>query len=436
MASGDLKAALEQLRRVLPQAGATDAQLLERFVVARDEAAFEALVSRHGPMVLGVCRRLLGNAHDAEDAFQATFLILARKAASVVKRDSVGGWLYAVTQRIAQEARAVIARRRARERQVENIPHPEVAPAEPEDWRPILEREVARLPHRYREAVVLYHLEGWSHREAAAKLGVPEGTLASRLVMARRMLARRLARSGLPISGIALVSVLSERLAPAAVRAPLAMETTRAAALVAAGRLAAVSTPAALLTKGVLTTMFLKKLKLVVGAVMLVAVLGATGLAYRAGAQAPSTDEAYRAGAQAPSTDKPRVEKPLSEVEALRRENELLKLNLLVVLEKVRSQEAELRALRRRERAVPQAPAAGPLPRVEEYLPVVEGDRLRTEYLPGVALPKKAPPADTVRMVEEALKALKSSHDAEGQRRAAETLEKVLRNLKEQPKKP
>src|SRR5262245_6026989 len=173
MANGDLKAVLEQLRRVLPQAGVTDAQLLERFVVARDEAAFEALVCRHGPMVLGVCRRLLGDVHDAEDAFQATFLILARKAASVVKRDSVGGWLYAVAQRIAQEARAVLARRRVRERQVENMTHPEVAPAEPEDWRPILDREVARLPHRYREAVVLYHLEGWSHRETAAKLGVP-----------------------------------------------------------------------------------------------------------------------------------------------------------------------------------------------------------------------------------------------------------------------
>jgi len=352
-----------------------------------------------------------------------------------VKRDSVGGWLYAVAQRIAQEARAVLARRRVRERQVENMTHPEVAPAEPEDWRPILDREVARLPHRYREAVVLYHLEGWSHRETAAKLGVPEGTLASRLLMARRMLARRLARYGLSTSAIALESVLSERLAPAAVRALLAMETTRAAA----GRLGAVSTPAALLTKGVLTTMFLNKLKIVLGAVMLVAVLGATGLA-------------YRAGAQAPPGDRPAPGKPLSELEALRRENELLRLNLLVVLEKVRSQEAELSAFRGKGGTPEHTKRGENLRRAEEkaaaerfrelypdakgYYRAIEPDEYKRKveaWLYG--LPESAPSADAVKMVEEALKALRSSPDAEGQRRAAEALEKALRNLKARPRK-
>src|SRR5262249_20414443 len=148
------------------------------------------------------------------------------------------------------------------------------------------------------------------------------------LVQARRLLAKRLARSGLSLSGPALAAVLFEG-AASAVPAPLVSETVRAATLVASGQLAAVTTPAALLTKGVLKTMLITKLKFVVGTLLMVVVLGATGLAYRAGAQAP-----------------PRVEKPRSELEALRRENELLKLNLEVVLEKVRAQEAELRTLR------------------------------------------------------------------------------------------
>src|SRR5215831_557863 len=165
MPTGDLRMGLQRLRRALMPDGGhlTDGELLARFVAARDEAAFEALVYRHGPMVLGLCRRVLSNPHDAEDAFQATFLILARKANSVVKRDSVGSWLFAVAQRTAREARAVLARRRARERQVDQMPHPVVAPAEPQDWHLILEREVARLPAKYREPVVLFLLEGWSH---------------------------------------------------------------------------------------------------------------------------------------------------------------------------------------------------------------------------------------------------------------------------------
>ena len=173
-------------------AGLTDGQLLESFLARREEAAFAALVRRHGPMVFGVCRRLLGNGHDAEDAFQATFLILARKATSVVKRDAVGSWLYAVAQRTAREARAVLARRRARERQMDEMPHPEVGPAEPEDWRPILDREVARLPQKYREAVVLCDLQELSYASAAAALGCAIGTVRSRLHRGRALLAKRL----------------------------------------------------------------------------------------------------------------------------------------------------------------------------------------------------------------------------------------------------
>src|SRR5262249_15010469 len=142
MARGDLRVVVEHLRRALPVHGAgglTDGELLGRFVAAHDESAFETLVHRHGGMVLGVCRRLLAHAHDAEAAFQATFLVLARKAGSVVKRNSVGGWLYGVAVRTARAARAASLRRRARERQVEEMPHPLVAPAEPQDWRPLLD---------------------------------------------------------------------------------------------------------------------------------------------------------------------------------------------------------------------------------------------------------------------------------------------------------
>jgi RNA polymerase sigma factor (sigma-70 family) len=435
MANGDLRTGLERIRRaflVSGGAGLTDGELLGRFVVARDEAAFEALVHRHGPMVLGLCRRVLGNAHDAEDAFQATFLILARKAASVVKRESVGCWLFGVAQRTAREARTVLARRRARERQMAEIPHPEVSPAEPDDWRPILDREVARLPQKYQEAVVLFYLEGWPLREAALKLGVPLGTLSNRLVKARRLLAKRLARSGLSLSFAALVSVLSEGMA-AAVPAPLVVETVRAAALVAAGQLAAGTTPAALLSKGVLKTMLMTKLKLMVGMLLVVAVLGATGVA-------------YRAGAQAPPTDKPRVEKPRSELEALRKENELLKLNLEVVLEKVRAQEAELRALRAA--AADEKERNQAAERRNELLrsrgvlrlQALEGlrdpkvlDRFKAEELRLYEeAKKKAPASEAVKLVEDALKTLRAAKNAEEQQRAAKALEQAMRKLMQQ----
>src|SRR5258708_8270268 len=138
---------LEQLQQA--GGGLTDGQLLARFVAARDEASFAAVLRRHGPMVLGVCRRVLRDYHDAEDAFQATFLVLARRAAAVVKRESVGCYLYAIAYHTALEAAASRARRRARERQVADMPHPEVMPTEALDWRPVLDQEVNRLPDRY-----------------------------------------------------------------------------------------------------------------------------------------------------------------------------------------------------------------------------------------------------------------------------------------------
>ena len=191
MADRGLTKVLQSIRRALPPDAAAqhDGRLLARFLSARDEAAFAALVRLHGPMVYGVCRRLLRHAQDAEDAFQAAFLVLVRKARSVPAYGSVGGWLHGVAYRTALEARTANARRRARERQVEDPPHPMVGPEEPQDWRPLLDRELSRLPEKYRTAVVLCDLEGRSRREAALRLGVPEGTLSSRLAAARRMLA-------------------------------------------------------------------------------------------------------------------------------------------------------------------------------------------------------------------------------------------------------
>jgi RNA polymerase sigma factor (sigma-70 family) len=172
-------------------AGLTDGELLENFITRPDEGYFEALVRRHGPMVLGVCRRFLRNPHDAEDAFQAAFLVLAQRAASVVPRDLVGNWLYGVAYRTALAARRAAARRRAREKQVPDMPEPQVEMEE--TWLellPLLDRELNRLPAIYRAPVVLCHLEGRTRKEAAQQLGLPVGTVSGRLTTALRLLAK------------------------------------------------------------------------------------------------------------------------------------------------------------------------------------------------------------------------------------------------------
>jgi RNA polymerase sigma factor (sigma-70 family) len=183
---------LEHLRRaVLPAAdGVPDGRLLDEFRAKRDEAAFTALLRRHGPMVLGVCRRVLRQQQDAEDAFQATFVVLARKAA-LIRTQAVGNWLYGVAYRTALKAKTMSAKRRLKERQAGLRPRPDTD----ENWQellPLLDRELSRLPERYRAPVVLCELEGKSRKEAAEQLGLPEGTLSSRLARGRALLARRL----------------------------------------------------------------------------------------------------------------------------------------------------------------------------------------------------------------------------------------------------
>jgi RNA polymerase sigma factor (sigma-70 family) len=274
----------------------TDGQLLECFVIRRDEAAFAALVRRHGPMVLGVCRRVLGHVQDAEDAFQAAFLVLARKAASVGQRELVGNWLYGVAYRTALDARTAATRRRTRERQVNAMPEPEAGDGADvwSDLRPLLDRELNRLPDKYRVPVVLCDLEGRTRRDVARQLGIPEGTLSGRLTTARRTLARRLARQGLALSGGALTAALTQGAASACVPSPLVASTARAAVGVVAGGAAATVVPArvAALAEGAVRAMYLTKLK-TAAALLLV------GIAVGAGLLAHQPTAAEQPGAKA-----------------------------------------------------------------------------------------------------------------------------------------
>ncbi len=403
--------------------GLSDRQLLARFVADRDEASFAALVRRHGPMVLGVCRRVLRDYHDAEDALQATFLVLAKKAASLVIGESLGCWLYGVAYRAALEAREFNARRRSRERPMKGMPHPAVAPAEVHDWQPLLDQELNRLPRKYQAAIVLCDLEGRTRKQAARLLGIAEGTLSSRLARGHALLARRLAGCGVVLSGGVLAVMLSQGSASAQLPAALVIATAKAAALVAAGQAAGASAPAVVLMQGVMKAMLLKKVRMAVGAVMVVVALGAVGLGYRAG---------FGSGAARAAPP----DKPLNELEALRKENELLKLNLLVVLEKVRAQEAELHAARK---DVEAATEAARRVRLDLSGTVVQPSDLR-QYLnlaggKAASTPSGADVvADAAKEAEAAVKQLREAKDKEGQRRATEALEKALEKLKQQTK--
>jgi RNA polymerase sigma factor (sigma-70 family) len=244
----------------------SDGQLLESFLANRDEAAFEGLVRRHGAMVLGVCRRVLGNYHDAEDAFQAAFLVLAKKAATVVPRELVGNWLYGVAYRTALEARVRLGRRRARERQVKDMPQPIAPPAlESLELQRFLDQELDKLPGKYRAAIVLCDLEGRSRKDVARHLSIPEGTLSSRLAMGRQLLARRLGRRGLTLSSAGLAAALSAKAASAAVPPALIAAAVKAGAVALGGPAAGVllSPHVVALSQGVMKSMLLSKLKIV-----------------------------------------------------------------------------------------------------------------------------------------------------------------------------
>jgi RNA polymerase sigma factor (sigma-70 family) len=237
VATSQLSEVIQHLRRaVFPRdgAGITDRQLLEDYLRRRDEAALAALVGRHGPMVWGVCRRVLHNFHDAEDAFQSTFLVFVRKAASIASRELLANWLYGVAYQTALKARATATRRGARERQVMEMPEPNVVEQDLwSDLQPLLDHELSRLPDKYRIPVVLCDLAGKTRKEAARHLGCPEGTVAGRLARARVLLAQRLARHGILLSGGVLAALLSRSSASAGVPALVLSSTIKAATMLA-----------------------------------------------------------------------------------------------------------------------------------------------------------------------------------------------------------
>jgi RNA polymerase sigma factor (sigma-70 family) len=250
--------------------GASDGQLLECFLTRGEDGAFAALVRRHGPMVLGVCRRVLRHAQDAEDAFQATFLVLVRRAASVAPREAVGPWLYGVAYRTALKARTAAARRRHRERKAGEARLDRPTAGDAAELRPTLDEELSRLPECYRAALVLCDLEGKSRRDAAVCLCVAEGTLSSRLARARRILAQRLARRGIT------PAVMGATAPPV----PLLIHTTvQAATRFAAGNAAAAGAAcarAAALAEGVHRAMALTKWKVASLFLAITAVIGVT----------------------------------------------------------------------------------------------------------------------------------------------------------------
>ena len=234
---------IEHLRTVILRrdgAGLPDEQLLGLFVEHHEDAAFAAIVKRHGPMVMGVCRRVLGNHQDAEDAFQATFLVLMRKAGSIAKRNLLANWLHGVAYNIALKARTSAAKRRVREKQMTAFPDREAALRDPiwQDLLPLLDCELSRLPAKYRVPILLCDLEGKAHKQAAKQLGWPVGTVSGRLSRGRTLLAKRLSRHGLSLSVGSLALLLSQNAAPASVSTSLVSATIKAATVFAVGKAA------------------------------------------------------------------------------------------------------------------------------------------------------------------------------------------------------
>jgi RNA polymerase sigma factor (sigma-70 family) len=307
MVTAQINTVIRHLRRaVLRQdgAGGTDGQLLTTFIEQKDEAAFEALVRRHGPMVFGVCRRVVGNHHDAEDAFQATFLVLARKAPSVRPRERVANWLHGVALRTALKAKATTAKRRGREKQVTAMPEPEAATQDRRhDLLPLLDRELKGLPENYRLPILLCDIEGKTIKEATRQLGWPQGTVTGRLARGRKLLAKRLASRGVVLSAGSLVAVLTKNVAAAAVASSLMSSTVKAACMMAAGQATVaglVPAKVAALMEGVLNTMFMTKLKSMMAVSLAMAVMlgiGAGLLGYGTAAGQQSAGKKAEAGA-------------------------------------------------------------------------------------------------------------------------------------------
>ena len=271
-------------------AEATDSELLARFAGQRDQAAFALLLRRHGPMVLQVCRRLLRQTEDAEDVFQAAFLLLARKATSIRNPDAVGSWLYGVAYRLAIKARARRCRQQNHEIRaglqrgpLEHSRDASTTPLAKAAWQQVqatLDESLWQLPEKYGAAFILCYLEGMSHEEAARRIGCPLATFRSRLIRGREKLRRELTRRGLTLSASGFVALLVSSAADGGVPVSLGQTTLRAAARFAAGESSqrVVSTAVAQLVEGGLRAMMMNKTKF--GLVAVVAALLTTGVCF------------------------------------------------------------------------------------------------------------------------------------------------------------
>ena len=286
MASVRLGAAMRQIHLLFGEgtlAGLPDAQILERYVAQRDELAFTALVQRHGPMVLAVCRSVLEDPNDADDAFQATFLLLARKAKSLWVGDSLGGWLHRVASRIACQMKSDTARRRDRERRAAEKTGERRTSGKPEDdtFR-VLHQEIDRLPERYRKPIVLCYLEHMTYQQAASHLRWSEGMTQGRLARGRSLLRARLSRRGVTL-GVATLGAMALPHEASAVSGSMLLSAVRTARFFGLGETAGVgtvSTAAEALVKQALRTMIMAKLKMVAAAGFFIGALTcvATGL--------------------------------------------------------------------------------------------------------------------------------------------------------------
>jgi len=312
MATGDRGIALRHLKtlfRVGMIEGLSDAQLLERFSSHRDETAelaFQGLVERHGPMVLRVCRAVLRDTHDAQDAYQATFLVLVRRAGSLWVRDSLGPWLHQVAYRTASCARSAAARRRQRELRAALMTARTADGGDPDELGAMVHEEVGQLPRRYRDVVVLCLLESLTPEQVARHLNCPVGTVHSRLARGRSILAKRLARHG--FAGATVALALADRTASAGTSCELVVSTlTAARSSLAEGAAAKALLSARVITlaQGVLRSMVITKVKSGI-AVLLVLGIGALlagGLISRTGATEPPSKPDMREKGQANPSD-------------------------------------------------------------------------------------------------------------------------------------
>ncbi len=261
----------------------TDGELLQRFITRNDETAFAALVQRHGPMVLAVCRRVLQDWHHAEDAFQATFLTLVKKAGAIGQPELLANWLYGVAYRTALKAKASAARRWAYEREVASMPRAE--PNRDDTWRElqtVLDEEMAHIPEKYRAPLILCYLEGKTNEEAARLLHWPPGSMSRRISRGLELLRQRLNRRGLIFSPGLFPTMLAEQAGPVAVPNALADATIEAAVAVVGGAVAATATVATKVvtrSEGILKALLLARLSRTAALLAVAAILTlATGI--------------------------------------------------------------------------------------------------------------------------------------------------------------